>query len=363
MLTNPASGPSGPAAVPRFDSQIGARAVDVSVLVPVRNEAASIAATIETIRAQELDESVEFLLLEGRSTDDSREILERAMLEDPRIRVIDNPGRTIPRALNLGLRHAKGEFIVRMDGHTRYPANYIAAGLDRLRKGEVACVTGPAVALGVDVWSRRVALALSSWLGTGGAVFRRPGDGGIEVEVDRGFGGVWRRTTLEAHGGWDEGSPVNEDGELAARILKQGGRIVCLPEMAAHYLPRSSLLALARQYVRYGYYRARTASRHSGSMAPAHALPPGLVLALLANALPRLGVRRPARVAVLAYITAALFASAQTRDSAPARDVAALPLVFVTMHLAWGIGFLSGCVRFRPRPRAFDRARRRGPAA
>ena len=204
---------------------------------------------IESLRAQQLDESVEFLVLEGGSTDSTRSILERAKAQEPRIRMIDTPGRNTPGALNMGLRASRGEFIARMDAHSRYPPGYLAEGLARLRRGDVACVTGPLIATGVDRWSRRIALALGTWLGTGGAVFRRRVDS--EVEVDRGFSGVWRRDTLEGLGGWDELAAVNQDTELSARIRKDGGRIVCVPQMAARLhpalepgSPRPAVLAL-----------------------------------------------------------------------------------------------------------------------
>jgi succinoglycan biosynthesis protein ExoA len=324
--------------------------VDVSVLVPFRNEEAHINTMIESLRAQQLDESVEFLVLEGGSTDSTRAIVERAIAEDPRIRLLETHGRNTPSALNAGLRSARGEFIARMDAHSRYPPSYLAEGLARLRRGDVACVTGPAIATGVDRWSRRIALALGTWLGNGGAAWRRGVDS--EVEVDRGFTGVWRRDTLEALGGWDELATVNQDTELAARIRKDGGRIVCVPQMAAHYIPRSSLGALARQYWRYGQYRARTAGRHPESLRPSHTLAPGLALALLAGAIAPRRAAHAARTGLLAYAVAALVVSAAARDSGGRGDALALPAVFATMHLAWGFGFLAGCLRFGPPLRA-----------
>jgi succinoglycan biosynthesis protein ExoA len=325
--------------------------VDVSVLVPVRNEESHIHVAIESIRAQQLEDAVEFLVLEGGSTDSTRAIVERAMVEDPRIRLIDTPGPNTPRALNVGLRATRGEFIARMDAHTHYPPGYLAAGLARMRRGDVACVTGPAIATGVDRWSHRIALALGTWLGTGGAAFRHAVDG--EIEVDRGFTGVWRRRTLEALGGWDEGSSVNQDSELAARIRKDGGRIVCVSQMAAHYIPRSSLRALARQYWRYGQYRARTTSRHPESLRPSHLLAPGLALASVASVTTPRRLAGAPRAGLFAYAMAVLATSARAGNGGPRTDALALPLVFATMHLAWGFGFLYGCLRFRPAPRAF----------
>jgi succinoglycan biosynthesis protein ExoA len=160
------------------------------------------------------------------------------------------------------------------------------------------------------------------------------------------FGGVWRRETLEAHGGWDEGWPVNEDSELAARVLKSGGRIVCLPELEARYVPRDSLGALAVQYGRYGFYRAKTSLHHPESLRRSHLLAPMVTLTLAAAVLPRHPLRRAATTGLCLYGLAVLSASAQVARRSSGRDAAGLPIVFATMHLAWGTGFLGGCARF-----------------
>jgi hypothetical protein len=174
-------------------------------------------------------------------------------------------------------------------------------------------------------------------LGTGGATFRRASSG--EFEVDTGFTGVWHRETLERHGGWDEQWLNDQDFELAARIRKAGGRIVCVPAMAAGYIPRDSLRTLAEQYHRYGFYRVKTSLRHPESLRRSHVLAPGLVLTAVAAAAGPL--KAPARAGLGMYAAAVLAVSAR---ETPRADAAALPLIFATMHLAWGAGFLRGCV-------------------
>jgi GT2 family glycosyltransferase len=314
------------------------------VLVPVLNEAAFIRDTVSAMQAQRFGGEMEFIFLDGGSGDETRAILEELGREDPRIRVLDNPARRVPQALNLGLTHSSGRYIVRMDAHTRYPPDYIAAGVRRLERGDVDWVSGPQLAVGAGPWSRRVAMALQSRLGVGGASFRLATD--REIETDTGFTGVWRRETLEAHGGWDEDWPVNQDAELAARVRAAGGRIVCLPEMAASYVPRESLSGLARQYWGYGMYRAKTSHRHPESMRRSQVLPPALVLALAgALAGPR-ALARPLRLAVGAYVVAVGAASAAAAKPGRRADAALLPAVFATMHVAWGAGFIEGCRRF-----------------
>jgi succinoglycan biosynthesis protein ExoA len=317
------------------------------VLVPVLDEEANIRETVAAMGAQRVDGSVEFLFMDGGSRDGTRAILEELATRDARIRVLGNPGRDATRALNIGLRSARGEFVARMDAHTFYPPDYIAIGIERLRRGDFAWVSGAAHPRGRGPWSRRVALATTTWLGTGGSRFRHGSE--REIEVETGFTGVWRRETLEAHGGWDEGWPVNQDNELAARFRKAGERILCLPALDAYYIPRDSLRALARQYFRYGYYREKTSRRHPESMRAAHLLSPGLALTLLAAGLGPRPIRRGARSGLLAYALAVSVVSGRALTAADrASDAAMLPAVFAVMHTSWGLGFLVGCVRWGP---------------
>ncbi len=323
--------------------QDGARPeVGVSVLTPTLNEEQHIVDTVRCLQAQRHEAPLEFLIVDGRSDDATRELLAGLAGDDPRITVLDNPHRGIPFALNIGLRHARGEFVARMDAHTLYPADYLARGIARLRRGDVEWVSGPQLPHGDGRWSRRVALALGTRLGIGGAAFRRATR---EIEVDAGYTGILRRETLIRHGGWNEEWPVNEDGELAARIREAGGRIVCIPEMAALYVPRDSLGSLARQYRRYGIYRAKTSRAHPSSMRRSHVLPPALVLSLVAGCLPVGRLPRGARAALGAYALA-LVATAASRRRAGVRDASSLPAVLATMHLSWGAGFLIGARRF-----------------
>ena len=328
--------------------------VQVSVLVPVLNEARHIRAAVEAMRAQRVDGELELLFIDGGSTDGTREILRELAAEDPRVRMLENPARLIPNGLNVGLQAARGEFVARMDAHSFYPPDYLATGIERLRRGDADWVSGPQLAHGERGWSRRTAMALRSRLGVGGATFRIADR---EIESDAGYTGVWRRSTLEAHGGWDEGWPVNEDGELAARIRAAGGRILCVPEMAARYVPRDSLRALAHQYWRYGQYRAKTLGRHPRTIRRSHVLAPGLAMTTLASLLGPRRLARPARAGLVAYALALAGASVRA-PAADRRDAAWLPAVWATMHLAWGYGFLAGCLRFGPPLEAFFHALR-----
>lgn len=323
-------------------------AASASVLVPTFNEQAHVEASIRAMLDQRFTGDIEVLVIDGGSTDRTPEIVTRLASEDPRVKLLDNPARRTPNALNVGLRHSSADYIVRMDAHAEFPPDYVARGIERLARGDVELVGGPIVAEGHGRWSRRIALARNTWLAMGGGSSQAPAD---EAEVDTVCWGVWRRDTLLALGGWDEGWPINQDAELAARIRRSGGRIVRLAAMSARYVPRDSLRALSRQYNRYGKFRAKTAGRHPETMRLSHVFAPGLALTVAATALPLpRRLRRSARLGLGAYgaVLAAGTARVAAAPGAHPRDVATVPLVLATMHLSWGVGYMMGCLRFGP---------------
>ncbi len=336
----------GPTVAPRTPR------VGVSVLVPVRDEQARIEASVVAMLAQDTEHTVELLFVDGRSTDDTVEILRRLQATDPRIRILDNPERTTAHALNVGLRAARGRYVARMDAHTAYPPGYLRHGIDRLAAGDVAWVTGPQVPTGEGYWSRIVATALGGRLGRGASDKWAADDADApadEWELSTSvFTGVWRRDTLDELGGWDPAWAVNQDSEMAARVLARGGRIVCRREMGAAYVPRDGLRRLARQYWRYGAFRARTFVRHPSSCGPLRIAAAGLPVTFAAAMLPgRSG--RVGRRLTGTYLLAVATQVARTRP-APA-DALPLGAVLVTMHVSWGAGFLQSLVRTAPRHR------------
>lgn len=338
---------------PSFD---GHERVDVSVLVPVLDEGDHIRDTVEAMRAQQFEGRFELLFADGGSRDNTKAILEELASEDPRIRVFDNPRRVTPSGLNVCLRHAAGEYVARMDGHTVYPKDYLALGVGRLRRGGTSWVSGPPIPVGTTRLGRAVAIALATPLGRGASRKWRELDDPEsrhepmpqpEFTLDTGvFAGVWRRDTVLRYGGWDERWPLNQDSEMAARFLREGETLVCVPAMGARYVPRASLRALGRQYRRYGLYRARTARHHPESLRRSHLLAPALmVTAAAAVKAPRV-VRRGARAALFVYGAVVVAVSLQAGARGHRREAVLVPAVLATMHGGHGLGFLQGFIRF-----------------
>jgi hypothetical protein len=270
-------------------------------------------------------------------------------VRDERVRLLDNPRRTTPSGLNVALAHARGRWVARMDGHTEYPPRYVALGVERLTRGGTRWVSGPPIPVGRRRVSRAVALALRTRLGRGGSrKWAAESTDGHEYELDAGvFAGVWERSTVLEYGGWDERWLRNQDSEMAGRFQARGERLVCLPAMAAHYLPRDSLPLLWRQYLQYGVFRELTAVRHPQTMRLSHLMPPALVATVAgAVATPSAPVRRLARGALAVYAAALATGGMQAaRDANPRRDAALVPVVLAVMHLAHGTGAWLGAAR------------------
>jgi len=322
----------------------------VSVLVPVLNEERHIREAVAAMRRQRFDGAIEFLYADGRSSDRTKEILEELAREDPRIRVFDNPLRHTAAGLNICLRHARGEFVARMDAHSLYPDDYLARGVARLREGGTQWVSGPQVPDPQGRVSAAAARALGTWLGQGGSRKWASGSGdgeGGEFELDTGvFTGVWKRQVVLDSGGWDEGWPRNQDAEMAARFLAAGERLVCVPAMGARYIPRNTLKGLYRQYHGYGYFRVRTALRHPHSLRRSSLLPPAVVCAAAAAVAAPRPLRGVARAGVGAYVAALVAAGASCLSDAPPEEAALVPAALAAMHLGNGVGVLQGMRAF-----------------
>jgi hypothetical protein len=337
-----------------------AECIDCSVLVPVLDEERDVVATVAAMQRQRFPGTLEFLLVDGGSSDRTRAILAELAQQDGRIRVLDNPRRTTPSGLNVALAHARGRWICRMDAHTEYGEDYIVLGVQRLARGGTKWVSGPPIATGRGRISRAVALALRTPLGRGGSRkwASEGGSSGGEYELDSGvFAGVWARATLLEYGGWDEQWSRNQDSEMAGRFMARGERLICLPAMAAKYTPRDSLRGLWSQYMQYGEFRERTARRHPHTMRRSHLLPPALVLCTVAAVTAPHRVRTLARTGLAAYaaVLGAAGASASARGADPA-DAAFVPVALAVMHLAHGSGTLLGSVRHGPPLAALARA-------
>jgi succinoglycan biosynthesis protein ExoA len=311
----------------------------VTVALPVLDEESHLQAALASIAAQTYPFIMEVLVVDGGSRDQTRQIA-RSYASLP-VRVLDNPARIQAAALNVALRAARGEIFVRVDGHCVLEPDYVERCVDALATSGAALVGGGmtpegSTAQGCGPVSRGVATAMASRFGAGPARFHRDGPPGW---VDTVYLGAFPVDLALAVGGYAEDVGVNEDAELAIRLGRVGG-VYYDPAIRSHYSPRSDLLALARQFFRYGHSRAFTVRHHPETVRLRQLLAPALLVGLASP------WRRQVAVAYLAGIAACtVVETARDRGSAAA-FAASLP----TMHLAWGAGFVTGLVYQNTRP-------------
>jgi len=315
----------------------------VSVVVPVRNEAPRVGACLEGLLAQDYGLArMEIIVVDGMSTDGTRDILQTYAARYPNIRMLDNPGRIVPVGMNMGIRAAGGDYIIRVDGHTVLPPNYVSLCVRFLEQTGADNVGGTMRAMGDGYLAKAIAIATSSPFGVGNSPFHYSDKA---QWVDTVYLGAFRREALERVGLYDESLVRNQDYELNYRIRKAGGRIFYTPEIFAYYYGRDSLGALWRQYHQYGLWKVRVIARHPGSAQVRHFAAPLFVAGLLS-----LGVLAPvlpfARwllgLQLMLYALAGVTSSTREALRKGLKFLPVLPLVFLVLHLSWGLGFLRG---------------------
>lgn len=320
----------------------------VSIVIPCYNEERTIAQVLEAVRAQTYPlDDLEVVIADGMSTDGTREVIAQYARCHPELnlRVVDNPRRSIPAALNRAIAQAQGEVIIRIDAHSMPYPDYVERCLQVLEHTGAANVGGVwEIRPGGEGWiARAIAVAAGHPLGAGDARYRTRGRAGPADTVPF---GAFHRQWLEQVGGYDESLLSNEDYELNVRLRQAGGGVWLEPTIQSVYLARPRLVPLAKQYFRYGFWKSRMWVRNIGTLRWRQALPPAFVGAAIGLGLLGL-VWRPAwallGVQWVAYglvcVLLGAWEGVRRRDPALALG---FPLAIWTMHLCWGSAFLWG---------------------
>ena len=322
----------------------------VSIIVPCRNEKRHVGAFTQSVLAQSLPEgwTLEIVVADGLSDDGTREALAGMAARDPRVKVVDNPGRIVSCGLNRALAAASGEVVVRMDVHTEYAPDYVAECLAALQATGADNVGGPwrAVA-GPEGGATQAAAAAafqSRWV-AGGALSRRLDHDGF---VDTVYLGAWPRATFDRFGGFDEALVRNQDDEHNLRIVKSGGRIWQSSRIRSTYRPRTRLGQVFRQYLQYGYWKPFVMKKHGQPARLRHLVPALFVAAVVLFAVAAAAGWSvwPLVALLVAYAGAvAAMTVAVLRDAPqPAAVAFRLPAVIAAYHVAYGIGTIAGAV-------------------
>lgn len=322
----------------------------VSLVMAIRNEAPFIRKCLDTLLSQDYpSDRIEVLVADGMSTDGTGDIVKSYQARCPNLRFLENPGRITATGLNAAISSARGEIIVRMDGHSEMPLDYVRNCVTTLQRTGAEHVGSGVLTVGKTVFGEAVALAMSTPFGVGGSRFRTANR---EEWVDTVFLGGWRREIFERIGLFDEDVGCSDDDEFNYRLLDHGGRILLSPALRVTYYPRDNLKALARQYFRYGFWKVRVMQKHPRQMRLSHFIPPAFASALLGSALGSTwsAVGRMAFGATAgAYLAANLVATGVESLRHPWKHARFLPLIYAVLHLSYGFGFLAGLIRFAGR--------------
>lgn len=318
----------------------------VTVVIPACNEEAFLGTCLASVRAQEYDD-LQIIVVDGCSTDDTRDVVRMAMKEDDRVELLENSRRNIPSSMNMGLAHARGRWLVRVDAHSTIGTDYVSTAVERLQEGlhdglhegRWGGVGGRKDGVGRTAAGQAIAVAMGSKLGVGGSTYHH---GTTPQEVDHLPFGAYPTALVRQIGGWDEDLVANEDFEFDHRLREAGHSLLFDPRMVIRWHCRQSIGDLYRQYHRYGKGKVDVAWLHPESLRPRHIGPPAFVaytaLGLALNA------RHPARLGLMlapyaAAVLAGSVVAGRELDSGAAR--VRLPAAFVAMHVGWGTGFWS----------------------
>jgi glycosyltransferase involved in cell wall biosynthesis len=304
----------------------------------VRNESRHLEEVVDSILGQDYPGCIELAIAVGPSRDETEAVAERIAATSERVTVVMNPSGRTPAGLNRAIACTSAPVVARADGHALLPQGYLRRAVEILEQTGAVNVGGVMAAEGTTAFQRAVAAAMSSPFGVGGGRFHYGGEPG---PADTVYLGVFRRDALTAANGYDERFARAQDWELNHRLRSAGGTVWFAPELRVTYRPRHTLGALARQYRDYGRWRRVVMRRHRDSVRWHYLVPPVTVVGLAAGAALFVSGRRIGLLAPAAYAAANLTASGYVGRRLPIDEAVRLPLVFATMHLSWGWGFLT----------------------
>lgn len=310
----------------------------VSVVMPVLDEERHLRDAVGQVLAQDYPGELELVMALGPSRDRTDAIAAQLVAEHGgRVRTVPNPSGTTPAALNAAIGAARHRIVVRVDGHALFPTDYVRTAVEVLQETRADNVGGIMAAEGVTPFEQAVAKAMTSTFGVGSSRFHTGGEAG---PADTVYLGVFRREALERVGGYDESYLRAQDWDLNLRIRRSGGVVWFTPRLKVSYRPRPTLGDLARQYFDYGRWRRTVMRRNQGTATLRYLAPPALLAGLTAAAVAA-PFWPPAMLVPAGYLGLVVVATAWTGTGLPPAARAGLLLVYPTMHLSWGAGFLT----------------------
>lgn len=317
----------------------------LSVICPIYNEEKYIAKCLDSIIEQDYPkDDMELLLVDGMSTDRTRDLIGVYQKNYPWIKVLDNPKRIAPCAMNVGIKASSGEIIIRLDAHVLYPSNYFSVLVSKLQELPEAenvgaiCNTLP---VNDTIEAQSIAAVLSSSFGMGNSYFRV---GASKVmEVDTVPFGCFHRRIFDKVGLYDEELARNQDDELNARIIKSGGRIYLIPDLKCEYFARDTARKVYKMFYQYGLFKPLVNKKLGSPATVRQFFPLCFVLGLISGPI----VCAFIPILWLAYITVILIwlilaTYFSYKDSKQLKRILVQNWIYFVVHFGYGWGYIVG---------------------
>ncbi len=318
----------------------------ITIIIPCLNEEQYIAECLESVLASDYDKSkMEILVVDGVSSDRTKEIVESYSKKHSHIKLLSNPDKIVPKSMNIAIKQATGDYIIRLDAHALYPTNYFSKLIEWHQKLDADNV-GAVIVTEVKNLNKKSASikeVLSHRLGVGNSEFRTGVD---EVkEVDTVPFGCYKKEVFDRYGLYDERLIRNQDIELNKRIINGGGKIYLVPDIECTYFAREDFISLAKNSYSNGFWNILTAyyTKTLNSLSLRHFIPLIFVLSLLFPMLLSLLIPKLLWLTLLSlssYLALVIITSFKLREKS--NKLCYLIASFLTLHLSYGFGSLIG---------------------
>jgi glycosyltransferase involved in cell wall biosynthesis len=320
----------------------------ITIIMPIRNEADFIEQALRSVLDNDYPaERMEILVVDGMSDDGTREIVAHQAKADSRIMMLDNPKRIAPAAMNIGIKAARGDLFIRIDGHVEIPADFITKSIRCLHEHPDAWVAGGYIKTVADSFvGQAIASAMRSPIGVGNSRFRL---GDYEGWVDTLAFGAHHKWIVDKIGYFDEELVRNQDDEFNLRIINASGKIWMSKAIQSTYFSRGSLRKLWKQYFQYGFWRIRTLQKHKRPASFRQLVPLLFILSLLLTGLAGF-LWKPLfillAIEAALYMLVLLIGALDVGRKSGWQYAPIAPVVFAILHFAYGLGSLWGVARF-----------------
>jgi glycosyltransferase involved in cell wall biosynthesis len=315
----------------------------VSIVIPCRNEVNYIAKNIDSILQQNYNGEIEVLVVDGMSDDGTREIV--LGFNNEKIKLVDNPHRFTPQALNIGVENAKGEIFIILGGHAFLDKNFVRKNVEVLNNDTaVGCSGGQILNIYENNAGELISKAMSSVFGVGNATFRTGGDADY---VDTVAFGAYYKSVHDKIGGFDEDLVRNQDDEYNYKITKAGYKIYFDPTIISNYYVRGSIKKLYKQYYQYGYWKVYVNKKHKTITTLRQLVPLFLVLSCILGTITTLFLPLFGLVCItglLSYLVMALIFGVKKGNNFI--EGIRISQIFPVLHFSYGFGYLIGIIQF-----------------